>query len=149
VSRLLSLLFGDGAKELVMAFFEDLTPYTYLHPEEERDRTVNVGWLHRQHHFPTGETGAAFQAKLLKLCQRRVKRTRGFHPCDFCKGRNKPHGSAEIRVLGEGRVFAAPELVYHYVVAHGYKPPDEFIAAVLAWPDNRPEPDMETDQPRA
>jgi hypothetical protein len=30
-------------------------------------------------------------------------------------------------------VFAAPSLVYHYVAAHDYRPPDEFIAAVLAW----------------
>jgi hypothetical protein len=26
-----------------MAFFEDLTPYTYFHPEEEPPGTVNVG----------------------------------------------------------------------------------------------------------
>ncbi len=32
-----------------------------------------------------------------------------------------------------GKVYAAPSLVHHYVVAHDYRPPDEFIAAVLAW----------------
>ena len=43
----------------------------------------------------------------------------------------KVSGSAEIRVRGANRVYAAPELVYHYVVAHQYKPPREFIEAVL------------------
>jgi hypothetical protein len=28
-----------------MAYFEDLSPYAYLHPEEERPGTVNIGWL--------------------------------------------------------------------------------------------------------
>src|SRR5439155_5623857 len=40
-------------------------------------------------------------------------------------------GGAEIRVFGErGRIYAAPNLIYHYVVAHHYKPPDEFLQAL-------------------
>jgi len=40
-------------------------------------------------------------------------------------------GDAEIRVLGRNdRVFAAPNLIYHYVTAHGYRPPDEFLGAL-------------------
>jgi hypothetical protein len=44
-------------------------------------------------------------------------------------------GSAEIRVVGVGRVYAAPDLIGHYVEAHGYCPPEEFIAAVLGGPE--------------
>jgi hypothetical protein len=119
-----------------MTFFEDLTPYTYFHPEDEPPGTVNIGWLDREHPFRTGRTSAGFRTKLEGLCRRRVKQTRGFLPCYFCKGSNRPHGSAEMRVAGVGKVYAAPELVHHYVVAHGYKPPDEFIAAVLAWDES-------------
>src|SRR4051812_43035890 len=123
-----------------MSFFEDLTPYTYFHPQEERAGTVNIGWLDRRHPFLTGDTSAEFRAQLQQVCLRRVKGTRGSHPCYFCKGRDKPRGSAEVRVFGDDRVYAAPELVYHYVVAHAYKPPEEFIAAVLAWDESRAEP---------
>jgi hypothetical protein len=130
-----------------MAFFEDLTPYTYLHPEEERSGTVNVGWLDRRHPFPTGPTSARFRAQLLWLCRRRVKRTRGLHRCEFCQGRDRSHGSAEIRVCGGDRVYAAPELVYHYVAAHGYLPPAGFVAAVLAWDGSRDEPASPVDRP--
>lgn len=32
-------------------------------------------------------------------------------------------------------VYVAPELILHYIEAHLYKPPDEFINAVLRSPD--------------
>jgi hypothetical protein len=114
-----------------MTFFEDLSPYTYIHPEEELPGTVNIGWLDRGQPFPVGKTSAQFRAKLMDLCRRPVKQTRGFHSCPFCRGRNRPRGSAEIRVRGTGRVYAAPTLVHHYVTVHQYKPPEEFIEAVL------------------
>jgi hypothetical protein len=43
-----------------------------------------------------------------------------------------------MRVTGGGMVYAAPSLVHHYVAAHGYRPPDTFIAAVLAWDETAP-----------
>jgi hypothetical protein len=115
-----------------LAFFEDLTPYSYLHPEEELPGTMNVGWLDRDHPFPTSPTSEEFRVKLGRLCQRRVKQTRGLHHCPFCKGKDRPGSSAEMRVAHAGKVYAAPSLVHHYVEAHDYRPPDEFIAAVLA-----------------
>ena len=123
-----------------MAFFEDLTPYTYLDPEEEAPGTVNIGWLDRFHPFPTGPTSEEFRDKLGRLCARRVKRTRGLHHCPFCKGRERPASSSEMRVASAGRVYAAPSLVHHYVAAHDYRPPDEFVAAVLAWDESMTEP---------
>jgi hypothetical protein len=40
-------------------------------------------------------------------------------------------GNGEIRVIGASAIYAAPTLIYHYVVAHSYQPPEEFIEAVL------------------
>ena len=43
-----------------------------------------------------------------------------------------PRGSGEIRVRGTDRTaYTAPILIVHYVEAHGYRPPEEFIAAIL------------------
>jgi hypothetical protein len=120
-----------------MSYFADLTPYTYFSPEEEQPNTFNIGWLDRAYPFPTGKTSKKFQAKLLQIGLHRVNQTRGFLSCYFCKGSERPHGSAEVRVPGLGKVYAAPELVHHYVVTHRYKPPDEFIAAVLAWNESK------------
>ncbi|HTW24902.1 MAG TPA: hypothetical protein VMD78_14950 [Candidatus Baltobacteraceae bacterium] len=47
------------------------------------------------------------------------------------EGRVFKLGSAEIHVKApDGRTFAAPDLIYHYVAQHGYKPPLEFIDVV-------------------
>ena len=43
-----------------------------------------------------------------------------------------------MRVAGDGLLFAAPSLMHHYVAARGYRPPDEFVAAVLAWDETAP-----------
>jgi hypothetical protein len=36
---------------------------------------------------------------------------------------------------GDDRYFAAPNLIIHYIEAHGYAPPDEFLLAVQAMTD--------------
>lgn len=118
-----------------MTYFEDLSPYTYFHGDEDPPGTVNVGWLAVKHPFATGDTSVEFRAKLALLCERPVKQTRGTHECYFCKGRGKPWSSAEMRVSDDERTYAAPLLIHHYVVAHNYRPPQEFIDAVLQWQD--------------
>ena len=37
-----------------------------------------------------------------------------------------------MRVWGkDGNVYAAPSLIFHYILQHGYQPPQEFIDAVM------------------
>lgn len=125
-----------------MTFFEDQSPYTYF-PTERRE-TLNVGWLEKGHPYPVGETSQEFRDKLALLCRRgdvlrrgQLLVTRiscGFHYCDFCDlGEQSPKCSKEMRVRDGRRAYAAPALVHHYVVVHGYRPPPDFIAAVLCW----------------
>ncbi|BCU78007.1 hypothetical protein [Luteolibacter sp. LG18] len=53
---------------------------------------------------------------------------------EFRDGCEQSFGSAEIRVRGaDGVVYGAPDLIYHYVVAHDYLPPAAFIEAVCQW----------------
>jgi hypothetical protein len=47
-------------------------------------------------------------------------------------------GSAEIHAFSQGgKIFSAPNLVYHYVERHGYRPPDEFVQAVIDGAEGR------------
>lgn len=104
---------------------------------------IMIGWLDNIHSFRTEAVDSHFLRKLLKLYGHRANQTRGFHVCPFCPrfeigipleldDRQIKLGSAEIHVkASDGRVFAAPDLIYHYIVAHGYGPPGEFIQAVL------------------
>lgn len=42
-------------------------------------------------------------------------------------------GHAEIRVFGDaGEVYAAPDMLFHYVACHGYLPPAEFVRALMS-----------------
>ena len=75
-----------------------------------------------------------------------ARRSRGMHGCEFC-GLSEPRpildradpnmmlGSAEIwiRDSKSGIVFAAPDLVIHYIDRHGYRPPRVFVEAALAF----------------
>jgi hypothetical protein len=131
-----------------MTYFKDLTPYSYCGDEQ----SLNIGWLSGNEELVVGETSLEFREKLHNFCldENLVNVMRGFQECEFCGlswsewGRNHPiygeHtelmsiGDGEIRVIGKGVVYAAPALIYHYVVEHHYKPPQEFIDAVLTGP---------------
>ena len=129
-----------------MTWFPDLTPYRYLAAEPN---TLAVGWLESTAPFTIGENDQEFVECLARICRRGVNRTRGLHICSLCPtppaGQWPPEqnrvssfagdfivGGAEIRVAGQdGIVYAAPDLVIHYVQTHRYKPPSAFISAVL------------------
>ena len=131
-----------------MTYCEDLSPYSYLPETVPEGVTVRcVGWLDGEHPFATGEPPEGFLAELGVLCaEHTTAQTRGMHWCELCPadavqypvlerigGKDVPLGSAEIRVLTpNGEWLAAPDLVYHYVRAHRYLPPEVFVEAVLA-----------------
>lgn len=105
-------------------------------------RAVRIGWLDREQPFSQGTPEAAFVEKLKAHYDHRVRQSRGFHACPFCKERRfgvpvklgaktLTLGSAEIEVRDEwGRVYVAPDLLYHYITEHQYLPPPEFMEAV-------------------
>jgi hypothetical protein len=105
--------------------------------------TLSVGWLAAKQSYIQGEVSIAFVDRLWVFCCNALLHTMGYHKCPFCHSstfgilaqhgqEERRLGSAEIRVLGRNNViYAAPDLVYHYVVDHCYCPPDEFVQAVL------------------
>ena len=112
-----------------MAYFADLTPHTYT-PTGDLE-VLNVGWLDEGRPFPVGTTPQEFRDALLDLCRRPILLHRGVHVCWFCRGGLA--GNGQIRVLGpKGTWYAAPTLVHHYVSAHEYSPPADFVGAVLS-----------------
>jgi hypothetical protein len=110
-------------------YFPDLSSYRYLGAEAD---TLNIGWLDTTHPYPTGDTPVAFTERLMAFLKAPVRFTFGVHTCELCE--NESWGD-EIRVFGKGAVvYAAPRMIYHYVVDHHYLPPEEFIQAVLEGP---------------
>lgn len=129
-------------------YYEDLTTYEYR--EKSPDVcSLNVGWLGYGKPFAQGETSQEFKERLLQFCwdSYAVNLCRGYHECEFCGGWHDEAkaqygegasclsiGNGEIRVIGTTAIYAAPALIYHYVVRHEYRPPDCFIEAVLTGP---------------
>lgn len=125
-------------------YYPDLTPYSYLSGDRPAN-ALNIGWLDNQHPFPKKKASEELLNALFESCLHPVLNTRGWHHCEFCcpgpnfggmkvsrHGREALLGSAEITVKGKnGRVYAAPNLIYHYVAAHDYDPPKEFLEALL------------------
>lgn len=107
--------------------------------------TRNVGWLEPDHEFSAQPPTDDVLDRLWKHCKVAVNQTRGIHSCEFCTdkesnraerhGEKATLGSAEIRVFSQtGIAYAAPNLIYHYVLTHHYCPPDEFLQAVTEGP---------------
>jgi hypothetical protein len=133
--------------------FPDLTPYSY-YVEASDEPAVNIGWLDSAHDFAKGIPPYGFVDRLRTLSRTRIKRMRGFQICCFCSDlrpflelrewsdqdkafynccfEDGRFSSTEIRVVGPGgRIYASPVMLLHYIEAHGYLPPQEFIDAVM------------------
>jgi hypothetical protein len=106
---------------------------------------LGVGWLQRGQAYPTGLVSEPFLAALLPFCYDDyvVCAVSVARRCPLCNevpppierdGHNAHPGTGEIRVLGETEIYAAPDLILHYISTHNYQPPEEFVQAVLLGP---------------
>lgn len=106
----------------------------------------NVGWLGTEHSFPTGEVDLIILNKLRSLRLTRggvnILFARGVSTCPLCKKIiSIPRvdksdfllGISEIWIPFNGKVYASPDMILHFISEHSYKPPQIFEKAVLAF----------------
>jgi hypothetical protein len=125
-----------------MAYFADLSRYAFVAAGSRAAR--NVGWLDENHAFPTEPPHPELLRAIWEYCMFLVMPTRGLHSCALCKSGNNTFcrqdtkltlGSGEIRVFSaSGDTYAAPNMIYHYVLEHHYRPPEEFLQAIEQGP---------------
>jgi hypothetical protein len=124
-------------KEIFM-YFKDLSKY-----DDSKANVYNIGWLDSNSIFDTGDFAKSTLQKLISLEEKfRTNQTRGTHECNFCddfsegdyiiSGEKMFLGSAELWIPNKGKtkIYAAPDLILHYIYTHSYLPPIEFIEAV-------------------
>lgn len=127
-----------------MSYFIDLSDYTYR-GEFYRQRTLNVGWLSAGHDFEKKDSTEGILDLLWDYCSISIAQARGYYFCDFCAvqdftierrhGNALMLGNAEIRVFSTaGEIYAAPNLIYHYIKMHRYAPPPGFLQALSQEP---------------
>jgi hypothetical protein len=111
---------------------------------------LGVGWLDVEHEFPVGPVGrdsfVALVRHLSNAWQPFV--SAGRHACPFCRfsggpsrltiaGHTTELGASLLLVPAPSALYVAPSLIAHYIDAHGYQPPVEFMSAVAALPEMR------------
>lgn len=119
-------------------WFEDLARCDYF----TEGPLIAVGWLERGKPFSCGVVERrVFEA--LREMQRDPWQpfvSAGQHPCDLCAFEPEAQGSANLFIPAGATLYVCPELIVHYINAHGYAPPDPFCRAVLACPPMRSMP---------
>jgi hypothetical protein len=123
-----------------MTYFTDLSDYEYFE-DYIRPNTINVGWLAKDHCFKKNPPTESDLDLVWDMCRVLVAKTRGLHRCEFCdsnehmvserKGTSLLLGASEIRVFSpDGTIYAAPNLIFHYMAIHQYEPPPQFLYAL-------------------
>lgn len=135
----------------MLNYYEDMSPYQY-EMSSPATEVKNVGWLDKAHPFTKGEVKSNVLDKLRGLifsskgssCNIIVNKLRGSYECPVCgeyglkiadEQREFSLGSAEIWIpdsTAHDHYFATFGLIIHYIEAHNYQPPQEFIDSILA-----------------
>lgn len=123
-------------------FYPDLSPYEY---SDGASDLLNVGRLGTAGvGYAKGAVPPHIRDRLVRLAREPANVMRGLHHCELCDAESpvivtvsdEPDavaclGSGEIHVSSATRVYAAPTLIVHYIDAHEYLPPYEFLEAVM------------------
>src|SRR5438034_4020922 len=119
-----------------MSWFPDMGTVTMI---DAGDHVRAVGWLSATHPFAEGDVPAELLAGLKEFANRWGDSTEalgwgcymGPHCCELC---DRFMACGNFGVPSGGLLFVAPDMLHHYVEAHRYRPPDEFIAALMQSP---------------
>ncbi len=98
-----------------------------------------IGWLSKDHKFTRDETSIDVVNKLQSLITNDPFQpiiSCGTHQCDLCQF-DGDHGFKNLFIPGNECIYVCPEMILHYISTHWYKPPDEFIEALLNCPPHQ------------
>ncbi len=98
---------------------------------------IAIGWLSPSKTYNLGKVDAEDFLTLENLVSVAWQpfHLMGFHSCGLCLYRGEASGSKNLFVPGKEGVFLAPELILHYMNAHHYCPPEDFLVSVRNCPD--------------
>jgi hypothetical protein len=132
-----------------MTHYRDLALCRYgsdaLDADAWRVPLLAIGWLEFPFPYRLGRVPPDFRSRLDALVGEARRHSYGyhhlgFHTCSWCvvtlrTPPEQPWSQDSLWVPGNGVVYVAPVGIPHYVAAHGYRPPTEFIEAVMRCPE--------------
>jgi hypothetical protein len=136
-----------------MSWYDDLAACDYFGAEHAA-RFKAIGWLEEGREFKRGKTDPRFVHKLVLLLGEPNPLEHSADPhfctlCAFSRGPSEfhlfqspgmpsvPMGNRNLFLPGSGFLYIAPSLILHYIDAHQYAPPEDFVKAVLECPPTR------------
>lgn len=128
-----------------MAVYKDFSEYEL--DNIKLHNVINIGWLGEAGSFPQGDVSEEFLMNLWEYYRCPVFSTRKIYQNEkldgywkfftaVFNGREIGLGNSEVRVLDKERevIYASPNLIIHYILNHNYRPPQEYIKAVIEGP---------------
>ena len=106
--------------------------------ENENFKFVAIGYLAWGEPFEKGEVSMNFLNKLHILWNEGITHgSLGFHECEFCidegnyENRGKSSSEKELIDKENNIKYLFPEMIFHYITEHKFKPSNEFIEFVM------------------
>ena len=105
---------------------------------------LSIGWLERTEDYVQENFDHREIVKTISLLRNGFKRDfsgynfRGLHACSLCKNDEDLlliNSYVNLFIPSESCVFVAPGAIDHYITEHMYKPPEEFLNALLRCPN--------------
>lgn len=104
----------------------------------EKVKFVAVGYLDTVEEFEKGEVSTNFLSKLKLLWNEGITlASMGHHECEFCEGGygtgERATSSSEKELTDkENKIkYLFPEMIFHYITEHKFKPSQQFIEFVM------------------
>lgn len=130
--------------------YPDLKSYTV--GEQPNQNIIKiVGWLSKNHAFAKGKVEVELLDRLWQFCKQPLGQGIRQNACQLC-----PHGTPTLEeyngeqqdmsgwrlllICNDQVAYLAPHVIFHYIVAHQYLPPPEFLEAVMIMPVPTPDP---------
>ncbi|MHA6829971.1 DUF7919 family protein [Ralstonia pseudosolanacearum] len=123
--------------------YADLTFYCRQIAPYTLSGVVNVGWLDVRSEFENGAVPTAFVERLNLIAggvedfKALVEPIRELPVCEICgevelrDAKGMLIQNAEIWVPSGSKIYTSPITILHFIEIHGYRPPAEYINAVL------------------
>ncbi len=116
--------------------------------EELKYKFKAIGYLDITEPYEKGIVSQTFVNKLRQIWKSGMTLgSLGFHTCEFCETEPKATSSCEkILVDKENNIkYLFPEMIFHYIEVHEFKPSNEFIKCVMNYNPEEPHYMVEDD----
>jgi len=105
---------------------------------EDNFKIVAIGYLELSEPFERGEVPEGFITKLKILWGEGIMMgSLGHHDCEFCidednyENRGRSSSEKTLEDVRNETTYYFPEMIFHYIEVHKFKPSEEFIEFVM------------------